>query len=214
MIRKAGRKIRRLLRKEDTSPIRKGDNKDYIFIHINKTGGTSIAKAIGLPSKRHLTVKEVISIIGEDEFNKAFVFTVVRNPWDKVVSHYEYRVKTNQTKMADRHISFKQWVKQTYGKERNPLYYNNPLMFAPQSDWLKDREGVIRVAHIIKFESLAEDFREIAKTLGIHADLHHLNWTKREPYKNYYDSETIQIVSDWFEEDIRRFGYRFDDAGS
>ncbi|MCP4551228.1 MAG: hypothetical protein GY834_04125 [Bacteroidetes bacterium] len=196
--------------KEDNSPLRKGKNGTFIFIHINKTGGTSVAKIIGLPRKRHLHVKEVISIIGEKEFNKAFVCCVVRNPWDKVVSHYKYRVKTNRTNMANNHISFKEWVKCTYGKDKNSFYYDKPKMFAIQSDWIKDNNGVIRVSNILRFESLSNDFKVIAEYLGIQNELPYLNATRKESYIRYYDKETEEIVRSWFKEDIERFKFEFE----
>lgn len=214
MIRKVARRIKNIIIKEDNSPLRKGKKGTFIFIHINKTGGTSVAKVIGLPKKRHLHVKEVISIVGEKEFNEAFVFCVVRNPWDKVVSHYRYRVKTNQTNMADNHITFKEWVKRTYGDNKDPFYYDKPRMFATQSDWLKDSNGIIRVNKILKFESLSDDFEIIAKSLGIQKKLPHLNATNKGSYTTYYDKETEEIVRKWFKEDIERFNYDFDKTGS
>lgn len=43
------------------SPLRKGPVRDYVFIHINKTAGTSIVHIIGKPFRKHLTAKEVSS---------------------------------------------------------------------------------------------------------------------------------------------------------
>jgi len=214
MIRKIARKIKNVIIKEDTSPVRRGKNGTFIFIHINKTAGTSISKAIGLPRNNHINVQELISIIGEKEFKKAYVFSVVRNPWDKVVSHYKFRVKTNQTNMGDNHISFKEWVKHTYGVNKNPLYYDKPKAFASQSDWLKDSNGIIRVSNILRFESLSNDFENIAKSIGVKKKLPHLNATKKDSYTDYYDKETIEIVRNWFKEDIEMFNYNFDENGS
>ncbi|MGJ8593507.1 MAG: sulfotransferase family 2 domain-containing protein [Aquaticitalea sp.] len=213
MIKKIAKRIQSLIKEEKHSPLQKGKNGNFIFIHIIKTGGTSIGKAIGLPKKMHLHVKEVISIIGEKKFEKAFVFCVVRNPWDQVVSHYKYRVKTNQNNMGDHHISFRDWVKVTYGDNKNPFYYNNPWVFASQSDWLKDSNGIIRVKNILKFESLNDDFEIISKKLGISEKLPHINTTKIEPYTKYYDEETLEIVRKWFKEDIELFNYQFDKIG-
>ena len=129
----------------DMSPLRNGEGCEYIFVHINKTGGTSIAKAIGLPKKNHLTAKEIIDIVGQTKWDKAFKFTFVRNPWAKVVSHYLYRIKTNQTSMSDKNISFSDWVKVTYGECKDPLFYDIPKMFQPQVEWLINKHGKIDI---------------------------------------------------------------------
>jgi hypothetical protein len=68
------------------SPLHKGKHGSYIFIHINKTAGTSIIDVIGKPFRKHLTSKEVIKVIGQKKWDAAYKFAVVRNPWDKVVS--------------------------------------------------------------------------------------------------------------------------------
>ena len=71
-------------------PLRKGKKTNFVFIHINKTAGTSINDNIKMYAKPHYTVKEVQEKIGPDWFH-AFTFTVVRNPYDRVVSQYVYR---------------------------------------------------------------------------------------------------------------------------
>jgi len=190
-------------------PLRQGKNGPFIFIHINKTAGTSIGNAIGLPIKHHQTAREVIARIGKDKWNKAYKFTLVRNPWDKVVSHYEYRRKRNKTEMASRDIEFAEWVRKTYGHEKDPFYYNNPKAFQPQVEWLRDDEGKISVDFIGKFETINEDFNKIKNVIGIETELPHLNASKRASYQSYYDDETREIVAEWFREDIEVFGYHF-----
>jgi len=190
-------------------PLRHGSNGTFIFIHINKTAGTSIGNAIGLPIKHHQTAREVIARIGKDKWVKAYKFTLVRNPWDKVVSHYEYRRKRNKTDLATQDIPFAEWVKKTYGPDKDPFYYNNPKAFQPQVEWLKDDEGKISIDFVGKFESINEDFEQIKNAIGLDAELPHLNASKRAGYRTYYDDETREIVAQWFREDIEAFGYRF-----
>ena len=193
------------------APLRQGRNGPFIFIHINKPAGTSIGNAIGLPIKHHRTAREVIAKIGRSKWDTAYKFTFVRNPWDKVVSHYEYRRKRNKTEVATRGISFSEWVKKTYGPEKDPFYYNNQRAFQAQVEWLKNDEGEIDIDYIGKFESINEDFDRIKHAIGIDAELPHLNATsKRGGYQGYYNDETRQIVAEWFREDIEVFGYRFD----
>lgn len=198
--------------KYHNSPIIKGRRRSYIFIHINKTGGTSVVNVVGAPSKkykRHLTVKEIIDMVGQENFRKAYRFSIVRNPWDKVVSHYNYRTRTNQTKMKEDPIPFIDWVICTYGDAKDGFYYDNPKMFQPQVEWLRDYNGNIAVDSIIKFERLSEGFQEIAKIIGVNGNLPHLNKSSRGNYRNYYDRETINIVYNWFHDDVELFRYKF-----
>ena len=190
-------------------PLRQGKNGPFIFIHINKTAGTSIGQAIGLPVKHHLMATEVMEQIGMDAWNQAFKFTVVRNPWDKVVSHYEYRRKKNKTEIASRDVPFSEWVFKTYGPNKDTFYYNNPRSFQPQVEWLKDTDGVVSMDYIIRFESINEGFEQVCDAIGLDVELPHLNASKRVDYRSYYNAETRAIVAQWFREDIQAFGYEF-----
>jgi len=210
MIRKVYKKIKKIFYKEDLSIIRKGKKKDFIFIHINKTAGTSIIRAIEQPFKLHYTAKEIIEVIGSDKFNDSFKFCVVRNPWDKVVSHYLYRVKTNQTNMRDKKISFEEWVKLTYGEDKDYYYYDKPKMFQPQLEWLLDTSNNLNVDMCLRFENLNEDFTKLSEIIGVKGVLPHLNSTGKKDYKDFYDSETKEIVAKHFKRDIDYFNYSYE----
>jgi len=178
-----------------------------ILIHINKTGGSSIEKAFDMPLE-HKTAQEKIVQLGRAKWDSCFSFAVVRNPWDKVVSHYHYRVQTNQTGLADQHIDFKQWVKLCYS-EQNPAYYDKPKMFQPQTDWLEDESGKIVVNFICRFENLAEDFATLCSKIDRSVELPHVKTSSRGHYRDYYDQETTAIIERWFKSDITLFGYHF-----
>ena len=73
---------------------------NFIFIHIYKCSGMSIRKVLGdnIPTielcKSHATAKEVrdycYSLNGQFYFDTTFKFSFVRNPFDWVVSLYEF----------------------------------------------------------------------------------------------------------------------------
>ena len=191
------------------SPIHKGKNGNYIFIHINKTAGTSIIDVIGKPFRKHLTSREVIKVIGQKKWDAAYKFAVVRNPWDKVVSQYKHNIKVNSSNMTNRKISFKDWVGCTFGEPKDEIYYARPQMFLPQVEWLKNYEGHIDMDKIIRFENLNEGINEVFEVLSIDSKLPHLNRTPKTAYSDYYDDKSRQIVSDWFHEDIKEFSYTF-----
>ncbi len=179
----------------------------FVFIHINKTGGSSIEKALRIPFE-HKTALEKIKEIGRRQWERRYTFTVVRNPWDKVVSHYHYRVQTNQTNLGVKNIEFRDWVRLTYGN-KDPFYYDKPKMFMPQYNWITDHDGNILVDFICRFENLSYDFDYVCKKLGKAVSLPHTKASKHSHYSDYYDEETIGIVASWFKKDIQNFGYRF-----
>jgi chondroitin 4-sulfotransferase 11 len=181
--------------------------KDCIFIHINKTGGSSVEVALGLKWE-HKTAIEKIEEIGRKQWHKKFTFAFVRNPWDKVVSHYCYRVKTNQTNLGENPIDFTDWVKLSYG-EQNPDYYDKPKMFMPQVDWITDTSGEILVDFVGRFENFEQDFHRVCDRLKYKAELPHKKKSERGDYQSYYDRESQEIIATWFREDIDRFGYKF-----
>lgn len=191
------------------SPIKKGKKRNFIFIHIGKTAGTSITKIIGEPFQKHNTAKEVIKIIGREKWDNNYKFTVVRNPWDKVFSWYKYRTQLNQSNMKTNPISFADWVACTYGENKDPYYYYRPKIFLPQVEWLKNDNGEIDMDKIIRFENLKEDFEIVANEVGVVSDLPHINKTKRTDYREFYDEATKEIIEQWFYEDIKLFNYKF-----
>lgn len=75
-------------------------DRQVIFIHIPKTGGTTVELELGLfdhkhgygvvngKALQHLIWKDYVSILGLDTFNNYFKFAIVRNPYDRIVSEY------------------------------------------------------------------------------------------------------------------------------
>lgn len=190
----------------------------FIFIHINKTGGTSISRSLRIrrnPStpiattKNHRTAVVTKCLVGEEAWNAAYKFTVVRNPWARLVSDYKYRIKTNQNELGTDTVPFDEWVRRTL-QELDPRFYDDPVWYLPQVDWLKEEDGVIRMDYIAKLENLAADFKVICNDLGIRARLRHENATPfTKPYWNYYSDALQQTVGDIYREDIERLGYEF-----
>lgn len=180
---------------------------DFVFIHINKTAGTSIEQALGLRFE-HKTALEKRAELGAARWAKRFTFSFVRNPWDRIVSLYHYRIKTNTTGLGDHPIPFPEWVRRTFG-EQDPAYYNSPRMLMPQWRWLADDEDRLLVDFVGRFETLEADFQTVCDRIGRTAALPHLKPTRRGPYTEYYDPETAEVVRRWFHVDIEHFGYDF-----
>ena len=180
---------------------------NVVFIHINKTAGTSIERALGLRFE-HKTALEKRAELGAAQWAKRFCFAFVRNPWDRVASLYHYRVQTNNTGLGDHPIPFKTWVRLTF-RDNDPAYYNSPKMLMPQWHWITDEQGQVLVDFVGRFENLEEDFNIVCARINRRVRLPHLKSSNRGFYRAYYDDETIEIVRDWFAVDVEEFAYEF-----
>jgi len=183
-------------------------------IHINKTGGTTAGQALGLKF-RHVDAADLLLELGQDAFEQAFIFSFVRNPWDRIVSHYHWRIKTNQTGLGDNPIPFRDWVMACFD-HRDPAYYDKPRMFRQQSEWLSG--GAADPVHpsidfIGRFENLQADILTLSKKLErpLEAGIPHLKPSNRKrDFRPYYDKETRAVIGRAFAKDIEVFEYGFD----
>ena len=135
----------------------------------------------------------------------------MRHPYAKVISHYNYRVKTAQTGMEDSHITLNDWVRAAY-RDHDPTYYDNPLMFAPCRDWLVDENDRIIVDFIGKLENIDTDWPQIRALIGVTAELPTLNTTTRAGHgkarpAELLDAEARAILDQTFARDFDTFGY-------
>jgi hypothetical protein len=181
----------------------------YIFIHIIKTGGSSIEKTFR-GRRVHKFAKKYKKQIGSKEWNNYFKFTFVRNPWDKMVSQYFYIQKCRG---GNYDLTFREFILAfEYCTESEYILGNGiAVKFNPiQLPWILDDDGNCLVDYIGRFETLQEDFNIVCDKIGVpRQQLPHENKTKHKHYTEYYDDETRSIVARKFAGDLKRFGYKF-----
>ncbi len=196
--------------------------KRFLFVHIPKTAGNSIQSILrdysedeivalrgeqdgierfGLRNpkykiRKHSTLAEYRAALGEERFRGFYKFTCVRNPWERMVSYYF--TPTQQVGPWDR-------------KEFRKII----LKALSVADYLRLAEGEEdpfgNVDYVMRFETLADDFRHVCAALDIPAaPLPQYNRSSREHYAKYYDDELRELVRKRFAPEIERFGYTFD----
>lgn len=192
-----------------------------IFIHIPKTGGTTISNALkSLPLKssniipfmhKHAKAFEVKCILGKKIWEKYFTFAFVRNPWDLMVSSYHWWLqKAYQFKHL---LDYANKVKDL-GNFSNFIYskYGQEMLNEQEGDiidWISDGNDII-VDFIGRFENLQEDWNKVCKEINVTSiDLSHMNKTERRDYREYYTNETKELIAQRFHKTIEHFGYEF-----
>lgn len=207
----------------------------YVFVHIPKTGGTALALALegramaddillgdtpkarrrkgrikGLQARgrlwKHSTLADIDGVITADEAQAFFTFTLVRNPWDRMVSYYHWlrtqRFDHPQVRLAGQ-VGFAEFVlhRQTRAAIRA----------APYDSYMRDAAGVERCSAYIRLGYLEQDCAALWDHLGFRLDIPRVNASDRDAdFRRYYSDEAAQAVAEDCGADIARFGYRFD----
>lgn len=187
----------------------------YIFIHIPKCAGTSIEKMLlchehvscdwdhkfplktlsnkdkheyklDIDDQQHVPL-DSFPIKTQQDY---FCFTVVRNPWSKIISSWLYHKKVKKDT-----YDLKQFI-----ISNQAFPYHQDI----QSSFINNNIDVV-----CRFETIARDFKQIQEKLNINTQLPHSNKLNHKHYTEYYDDETREIVTEKYAKDIEYFGYKF-----
>lgn len=196
--------------------------KEGLFVQIPKTAGTSIHRSLkmlragkaGPNFKKHYTIHELIELVPPDVIKRAFVFSIVRNPWDKLVSAYFFLRRVylergvNRTPAPDQAFSsFHHWV--NVQREINGWNDHN---IRPQSEWIYDSNDHLLVDFVGRFENLEHDFRQICTHLNLPItplEFHNRSMKRPVDYRVMYTKEHRELVAEVYKRDIEFFGYSF-----
>ena len=177
------------------------EDKKIIFVHAPRTSGTSIEKSVlngGMvpDHQKHLRASFFKSALG-DEWNKYFKFTIVRNPWDRVVSLYHQVFHANYGIRTGKSLDF-------FLENYRPA----PWEYGIQCSDYADEEMDL----VIKMEDRERGLKELNEKTGLNIDAdlkERVRPRKLKSYKDYYDPSTEQKVRDIFARDISLYDYEF-----
>ncbi len=200
-------------------------SKNFLFIHIPKTGGNSVQSilidysedelttkikrkkqrlsqgagqrfgvynALYDIDKKHFPLLGYKSKLEENLYSQLFKFTIVRNPWDRMISFY-----------FSPHMQRECWVKGDFIKMLDKVKPVNYFIRSEEVGGIYDEMDMV-----LRFENLHQDFSELCDALSLpRISLPHINRSSREHYSAYYDDETREMVFEKFQEEINAGKY-------
>tara|TARA_B110000444_G_scaffold252966_1_gene283054 strand:- start:5558 stop:6121 length:564 start_codon:yes stop_codon:yes gene_type:complete len=179
---------------------------NFIFIHIPKTGGSSIDDVLKKYVRRwvlheYLYPDAVYKAQKRNGFKNYFSFCFVRNPWDKIVSQYHF----NREYFGMENYTFEEYV-HAFNEGKRISWFNPDFL-----SWMTDDEGNVLMDFVGRFEKLQEDFDYVCDQIKIPKQElpHHVKTEDRLHYTEYYNQETQQIIADNYANDIKYFNYEF-----
>jgi hypothetical protein len=193
------------------------DDTKAIFVHIPKCAGVSVCRALfGNLAGGHTTLDEYLNIFEPRYIESYFKFTIVRNPWDRLVSAFHF-MQSGGFNEEDRNWfsgelghfkDFEEFVKGWLNKNNIWKWPH----FRPQYHYIVERKGKVKMDCVGFLENIEEDFRYVTKRLGVDCSLQQSNKGNHDDYRSYYNEETMKIVADVYDTDIKLLGYNFDNS--
>ena len=185
------------------------DDLQLIFVHITRTGGTSIEAALAgqdwwniSPQTKHMSARQIRTQCGEQKWNNYIKFSIVRNPWDRVVSMFATGWWMGDDRQPDAQAEFEHFI-ENLSPHPNEIY--SSLMY---SEIINENLDMV-----VRYEALQEGFDKIcdlierpSKILGREESRERLH------YSVYYNDTTRRKVGDLFRKDIDDYQYFFEET--
>jgi hypothetical protein len=203
-------------------PYFKNDSINVLFIHIPKTGGTSLelyfSSKFKIPlnhkslftnveflnenvkinsSLQHITYNEIVeySKIFNINFDNIKIITIVRNPYERIVSDLFYnKLIKPDTSKEEVFVIINKYLLGKYDNHNIPQY----------KFITNDKGEMIQNIHILRTESLMNDM----KNLGYDDfnQFENVN-TNKVNYYTYLNNEIIEIINNFYHLDFILFNY-------
>jgi hypothetical protein len=201
---------------------------NFVFVHIPKTGGYTIAEALQLakcrsrsrikknayqklPTHARITFghNRYDHLLKNGHINRqfdqeAFKFTFVRNPYDRIVSIWKFYKERGHHKKENEwlvDLSFLEFI----GKTKRMWQVN------PQVYWTDN----VHLNFIGRFENFENDLGVLADLMEIElGTIPQLNKTTHNHYSTYYCEHSRKMVESYYKADFEAFGYAYMDGTS
>ncbi|RPE66330.1 sulfotransferase family protein [Pacificibacter maritimus] len=210
----------------------------YIFIHIPKTGGTALTLAlegramaddllVGDTPKavkrrnrlkrdqsykslsKHSRFVDLEGVMDRSRFDDFMIFTLVRNPWDRIVSYYHWLQAQSWDHPAVTLAKSADFT--TFLNDRQTI----GSLSLSYASYMQDGAGVERATHYMRLEKLDQDLHSLWDHLGFSlSPIQPENTSQRAgDFRVYYSDADRDLVADICAVDIARFGYGFTQDG-
>lgn len=198
-------------------------DRKLLFVHIPKTGGSSVERFFGMNqpdrlmsgdakhnidgikfASQHLRARDLENLY-PDLVKKYYMFTFVRNPYDRVLSEYYYNHKKRNFNSEE----FEDWFFHFY----KAPWKDHKLS---QTDYVYDETGYTPVQWVGKLETFEEDLWGLCKLRGSNMDL----YGKKPPHDKVgsnnptpqkaievFSKRHIYMINTLFRDDFVNFDY-------
>lgn len=203
----------------------------FVFVHVPKAAGTSVRTALECLAgnrpewtarTKHETLADFdrnVSLRQEPDArhirpptSRYFRFCFVRNPWDRLVSLHRYLEEQHADRLGLVGASLADLIERLDRGDRDIRGLHS---MRPQADYLTRPDGRLRIDFLGHFEHLNTDFAAVMSRLRCPTPaLMHANRSAHagHDHQRHFDARLRRMVERHFADDIRHFGYAFEQS--
>ncbi|MDF1695881.1 MAG: sulfotransferase family 2 domain-containing protein [Saprospiraceae bacterium] len=185
--------------------------KKFVFIHIQRTGGSSLINVLHnkLSANVQIYAQHGNSKSDEnyllDKYKDYFKFSMVRNPWERMLSWFLLIYKDQLTTMNQSRKQFEQFLHDDLAFAKGDPYFHYN-----QIDYITQENGTFVTDRILRFENYNKEIHCLWDKLAMpKEDIPKMNPSIAVNYSDYYTDQSRRLIEQKCKKDIDFFGYTF-----
>ncbi len=198
------------------------------FLHIPKNAGTAIENVAlqnGIfwgwwdPGPRagragsHCPCSAVHTLpqdLTRNVYKDGPTFAVVRNPYDRIVSEYNYRCRCGGMEEPSK-SGLNQFVATALAKPEEEMRLLFDCHLVPQYAYLRNKDGTSNVTDIVRCETLDKDLTRIGRKYNLaflQSPIPHKNKSPITVTSQDLNAASIMLVNQYYKKDFEQLGYQ------
>ena len=188
-----------------------------VFVHIPKTGGTSVKnlfntsdKVIVPPGRAvHASAYSIKECL-EGDFEKYKSFSIVRDPYDRLISAFLFSAGSMHLKYSGDSEKLYDIFNNFIQNKLQNMIFN--VLYIPQTALLSDLDGNVLIDNLFLFDEFKKINKYVTNTFGIDKTIKHLNnnadvkeQLNLKKSKLLSDKKTKSIIKEVYQQDIKLF---------
>lgn len=187
--------------------------KKIVFIHINKCGGSSVKRTISKLENIYIPNNdELINYSLTDEWHQSIKFTIIRNPYDRILSLYGMLKRDNKNYTLNEVINIITDDTIDYKTDNNKLpsgkeYVKRHGLRLTHPHYSIYKNGQIIIDYIFKLENIEKDWLKIQNIIKTNVNLQHVNKSNIKKDYSIFTKDQLNKINSYFKDDFEVFNY-------
>jgi len=167
----------------------------------------SFVRKLRLNIEQHSPAARIKSFVGNDFWSSAYKVAPVRNPWDMIISRYEWDRAGRNGRGAPLTLDWNEWL---------DIHLSKPNQL---DSFLMADHCTLAIDGFILFEDIDNSIAEISKSLDVEipsfysAGIAEKRMQRKRDYRHYYSDEQAEDVATYHANLLSHVDYQFDGVG-